>query len=81
MLRRAYKEFERQVESTDAHPAKSDLVRRTILGQVEQFTLGDLSAQLPSASPQLIKKILAELKKQGKVRLAGRDRGARLEVV
>lgn len=81
VLRRAYKEFERQVESTEAHPAKSDLVRRTILGQVEQFTLGDLSAQLPSASPQLIKKILAELKKQGKVRLTGRGRGARWEVV
>jgi Fic family protein len=81
VLRRAYKEFERQVESTEAHPAKSDLVRRTILSQVEQFTLGDLSAQLPSASPQLIKKILAELKKQGKVRLTGRGRSARWDVV
>jgi Fic family protein len=81
VLHRAYKEFERQVESAQAHPAKSDLVRQTILAQVEEFTLGDLSAQLPSASPQLIKKILAELKKQGKVRLAGRGRGARWEVV
>ncbi len=81
VLHRAYKEFEQQVESTEARPAKSDLVRQTVLVQVEQFMLGDLAAQLPSASPQLIKKILAELKKQGKVRLVGRGRGARWEVI
>jgi len=81
MLRRAYKEFEQQVESTKARPAKSDLVKKTVLAQLEQFTLGDLAAQLPSASMQLIKKILAELKKQGKVRLVGRGRGARWEVI
>jgi len=81
MLRLAYKEFEQQVESMEARPAKSDLVRQTILAQVEQFTLGDLAAQLPSASTQLIKKILAELKKQEKVRLIGRGRGARWEII
>ncbi len=81
VLHRAYKEFERQVESTEARPAKSDLVRQTILTQVEQFTLGDLAAQLPAVSPQLIKKVLAELKKQGKIRLVGRGRGARWEVI
>lgn len=80
-LRRAYKEFERQMESTEARPAKSDLVRQTVLAQVEQFTLGDLAAQLPSASTQLIKKILAELKKQGKIRLVGWGRGARWEII
>ena len=79
-LRRAYKEFERQVESVEARPAKSDLVRRTVLGQVEPFTLADMAAQLPSASPQLIKKVLAEMKDAGQVRLAGRGRGARWEI-
>jgi Fic family protein len=81
VLRLAYKEFERQVESTEAHPAKSDMVKQTVLAQVEQFTLGDLAAQLPLASTQLIKKILAELKKQGKIRLFGRGRGARWEII
>jgi len=80
-LRRAYKEFEQQVESVGARPAKSDLVRRTVLGQVEPFTLADMKVQLPSASPQLIKKVLAEMKKAGQVRLAGRGRGARWEIV
>jgi Fic family protein len=81
VLRRAYKEFERQMESAEARSAKSDLVRQTVLAQVEQFTLGDLAAQLPAASPQLIKKVLAKLKKQGKIRLFGRGRGARWEII
>ena len=79
-LRGAYKEFEHQVESVEARPAKSDLVRQTVLGQVEPFTLADMATQLPSASPQLIKKVLAEMKNAGRVRLTGRGRGARWEV-
>jgi Fic family protein len=80
VLRSAYKEFQRQVESVEGRPAKSDLVRQTVLAQVERFTLGDMVAQLPATSPQLIKKVLAEMKKAGRVRLAGRGRGARWEV-
>ncbi len=79
-LRRAYKEFEHQVESVGARPAKSDLVRRTALGQVGPFTLADIAVQLPSVSPQLIKKVLAEMKNAGQVRLDGRGRGARWEI-
>ena len=33
MLRSAYKKFERQVESVEGRPAKSDLVRQTVLAQ------------------------------------------------
>ena len=81
VLRSAYKEFERQVESVEARPAKSDLVRQTVHGQEEPFTLADMAAQLPAASSQLIKKVLAEMKKAGQVRLVGRGRGARWEVI
>lgn len=80
-LRNAYKEFAHQVESAQARPAKSDLVRQTVLAQVEKFTLAGMAAQLPVASSQLIKKVLAEMKKDGKVRLAGRGRGARWEII
>jgi hypothetical protein len=58
-----YREFERQVESTGVRPAKSELVRRVVLEQVGRFTLADLNQQAPAASPQLIKKVLAELKR------------------
>src|SRR5665648_529544 len=81
VLRRAYDELELQMGSVEARPAKSDLVRRAVLAQVEQFTLGDLAAQVPAASPQLIKKVLAGMKHQGTVRLLSRGRGARWEVV
>jgi Fic family protein len=81
ILRNAYKDFARQVETGGGRPAKSDLVRQAVLAQVEQFTLADLTAQLPTASPQLIKKVLSELKRLGRVRLSGRGRGARWEVV
>jgi Fic family protein len=79
-LRNAYKEFERQVESVGARPAKSDLVRQTILAQSERFTLADMAAQLPAVSSQLIKKVLTEMKIAGQVKLSGRGRGARWEV-
>ena len=76
LIRRAYQELERQVASLDARPAKSGLVRQTVLAQVGQFTLADLAAQLPAVSPQLIKKVLSELKQAGRVGLTGRGRGA-----
>jgi Fic family protein len=81
MLRNAYQEFQRQVESVEARPAKSDLVRQTVRAQLEPFTLADMAAQLPAASSQLIKKVLAEMKQARRVRLVGRGRGARWEFV
>jgi Fic family protein len=81
LLRNAYKKLQRQVESVGAHPAKSDLVRQTVLAQVDRFTLSDVAALLPAVSPQLVKKVLAEMKKTGEVRLAGRGRGAWWEVI
>jgi hypothetical protein len=77
LIRAAYREFEMQVESSAARPAKGDLVRRTVLAQLEEFTLADLSTQLPTASRQLIKKVLSDLKKGGQVQLVGRGRSAR----
>jgi Fic family protein len=81
ILRNAYKEFKQQVASIGSHPVKSDLIRHTILSQIEQFTLGDLSAQLPSVSTQLIKKILTELKKEARIYLIGKGRGAYWKVL
>jgi hypothetical protein len=52
-----------------------------VLARVDRFTLSDVAALVPAASPQLVKKVLAEMKKTGKVRLAGRGRGAWWEVI
>lgn len=80
VVRSGYKEFERQVESVEARPAKSEMVQRAVLEQLGRFTLADLIHQLPVASPQLIKKVLAKMKSEGRVRVHGRGRGASWEV-
>lgn len=71
LVRSAYREFERQMETVGARPAKSELIRKTVLTQVEPFTLADLAAQLLATSPQLIKKVLTELKAARKGRELG----------
>jgi Fic family protein len=81
MVRSGYKDFEAQVTLAAARPAKSDMVRRIVLEQVGDFTLADLAAELPSLSPQLIKKVLAELKDAGRIRLSGRGRGAKWRMI
>jgi Fic family protein len=79
-LRRAYLEFAAQVESTSRRPAKGELARNAILAQVGPFTLGDIRGLLPGVSAQQVKKVLAEMKKAGQVRLVGRGRGAKWEM-
>lgn len=79
-LRRAYIEFAAQVESTSRRPAKGELTRNAILAQVGPFTLGDIRGLLPGVSVQQVKKVLAEMKKAGQVRLVGRGRGAKWEI-
>jgi len=80
-IRRAYEEFAAQVESSDLRSAKGDLVRRAVLDQVGPFSLAELHGQLPAVSVQLVKKILAEMKATGEIRLTGRGRGALWERV
>lgn len=75
-VRRVYQEFAAQVQSVEARPAKSELVRKAILAQVGSFSLADLREQLPAVSVQLVKKLLTEMKRTGEVRLTGRGRGA-----
>lgn len=80
-LNRAYREFALQVESSDGRSGKSDLVRQVILRQVGAFTLAELRSHCPQVSIQLIKKILSHMKKDGFLKLSGRGRGARWNVV
>ena len=43
------------------------------------FTLAEIQAQCPSVSTHLVKKVLSDLKREGKARLTGRGRWARWE--
>lgn len=76
VIRAAYRSFEQQVAATPARQAKSELIRQTVMAKPDAFTLAELTAELTSTSPQLVKKVLAELKNSGQVQLEGRGRGA-----
>ncbi len=79
-LRRAYNELaekvERSTKISSLIKGKTEVVQREILTQIGSFTLRDIEALCPSVSSQLIKKVLSELKKEKKVALEGKGRGA-----
>ena len=80
VIRRSYEELARQVESAE-DTGKSELVRKAVRRQHVAFTLADIQAACPSASVQLVKKVLAQLKEDGAISLTGKGRGARWRVV
>ncbi|MEW6752727.1 MAG: Fic family protein [Candidatus Latescibacterota bacterium] len=81
VLREGYRGLERLVEPAEPRAPKTEAVRQAALRQAEPFALGDLAAQLPAVSPQLIKRTLGQLQDEGRVRLTGRGRGARWRAI
>jgi Fic family protein len=81
IVNRAYREFSEAVESRKAGPGKTELVRAAILGMDGQFSLSEVRAQLPSISEQLIKRVLQQMKADGRLKLYGRGRGASWEKI
>ena len=79
IINRAYREFAEAVESREKGPGKTELAREVIAGMEGQFSLSEIRAQLPSVSEQLIKRVLQQMKADGRLRLVGRGRGARWE--
>lgn len=73
----AYREFSEAVESREAGGGKTELVREAIKQTEGEFSLSDIRAQLPSVSEQLIKRVLQQMKADGRVSLSGHGRGAR----
>ncbi len=81
-LRLTYKELARKVEITDTlGTGKGEIVEKTILNQLGPFTLRDIQLQCPNVSSQMIKKVLNDLKKDKKLILAGRGRGAKWKLL
>lgn len=81
VINRAYREFAEAVESREAGPGKTELVRETVMAVGGVFSLSEIRAQLPSVSEQLIKKVFQQLKVEGRLRLTGHGRSARWEKV
>lgn len=80
VLKQAYDELEDKVDKSVNGQAKSELVKQAVLSQLAQFSLQDIVRALPSVSEQLVKKVLAEMKEEGRVTLQGKGRGARWRV-
>ncbi len=77
-LRLAYKELAQKVEITDSvSSGKGEVIEKTILSQQGAFSLRDIQLQVPTVSSQMIKKVLNDLKKDKKLLLVGRGRGAK----
>jgi DNA-binding HxlR family transcriptional regulator len=51
------------------------------MGTEGDLSFSEIMTQLPSVSEQLIKKVLQQLKAQGRLRLTGHGRSARWEKV
>lgn len=78
ILRESYRELSDRVELLKA-PAKDKrgLIRELALSQYGEFTLKELSLKLPNISTPMVKKVLAELKKEKLLKLNGVGRGAK----
>jgi Fic family protein len=82
MLRQACKELSENMEMSQSEfSGKGEFIEKTILGQTGNFTLKELRLQCPHVSSQMIKKTLHDMKKNRRITLVGRGRGAYWKVV
>jgi len=80
ILKTAYREFEERAERlTFSRGAKTQMVTDAIDSFYDSFTVSDLKRKCPYVSPDMIRKILKDLNKQGKVYCSGRGQHARWE--
>ncbi len=77
IVRGAYREFEeRVVQVKSPRGAKTALVGAAIEAFPGQFTLGDLERACPGVSRDMIRRVLRDLQKAGRVSCLGRGPGA-----
>ncbi len=77
ILRQAYKEMTDHIEnSSHLISGKGEVVEAAVFKQLGSFSLREIQQQCPHVSAQMIKKVLNDLKKDKKVILVGRGRGA-----
>ena len=78
ILKEAYRELEGRVGETSApRGEKSEIVNRAIEDQDAPFRLKDIETLCPGVGRDWIRKILFEMKKDGRVTCEGKGRGAR----
>ncbi len=76
-LKTAYREFEQRVGQTKSpRGTKTELIESAIRGFPADFTLADLERACPSVSRDMVRRVLRDLQKSGKMECLGRGPGA-----
>ena len=74
----AYRELETRIgHMTTGYGVKTDIVLTAIDKQLTSFSISDLETLCPSVDRDWIKTILERLKREGRLKLVGRGRGAK----
>lgn len=77
ILKSAYKEFEARVgQIKSPRGAKTELIESAVNSFDREFTVSDLVRSCPGTSRDMIRRVLRELQKVGKVKCLGRGPGA-----
>ncbi len=77
ILKTAYREFENRAEMLNVpRGAKTEMILQAVDSFYETFTLGDIQRKCPNVSTEMIRKVLKDLRKNGKVRSTGRGQNA-----
>ena len=76
-LKTVYREFEQRVGQTKSpRGTKKELTESAIRGFPAEFTLADLERACPSVSRDMVRRVLRDLQKSGKMECLGRGPGA-----
>lgn len=77
ILKTAYKEFEQRVgQVKEPKGAKTALVEAAVASFASQFTLAAVERACPGVSRDMIRKVLRDMQKAGKIKALGRGPGA-----
>ena len=76
-LKAAYREFEQRVgETKSPRGTKTELIESAIRTFPAEFTLADLERACPGVSRDMVRRVLKDLQKSGKMECLGRGPGA-----
>jgi Fic family protein len=78
----AHRELERRMaETTAPRGGKTALVQSAVAGFEEEFTLRELRRACPAVSPDMIRRVLRDMRREGRVKCLGRGPGARWRLI
>jgi Fic family protein len=80
IIKTAYREFEERAEGLKIpRGAKTEMILKAVNSFYDSFNISELKRECPNVSIDMIRKVLKDLNKQGKIRAAGRGQNARWE--